>query len=68
MVVLVGVVAEVLLALREHHAVDLGGRVLAGEGDALVDLRQPGAEGADGPLQLGFLADGRLLVGEVPGL
>ena len=54
LVVLVGVVAEVLLALGEHDAVDLRLGVGAGEGDALVHLRQPGAEGADGPLQLGL--------------
>ncbi len=66
-VVLAGEVGQVLLAGGEHHAVDLGVGPLPGQGDLLVDLRQPGAEAADGPLDRGIGADQGPLAAEVPG-
>ena len=38
----------------------------ADQGHVLVDLGQPAAQGADGPLQRGVAVDQRLLMGEVP--
>ena len=66
LVVLQRVVGEVLLAFGEHHAVDLRVGARADQGHVLVDLGQAAAQGADGPLQRGVVADQGLLVGEVP--
>ena len=63
LVVLQRVIRKVLLAFGEHDAVDLGVGVVAGQGDVLIHLGQPAAEGADRPLQLAAgrraLSDGR---------
>ena len=64
--VLQRVVGEVLASFGEHHAVDLGGTARPGQGDVLIDLGQPAAEGTDGPLQPRIAFEDRLLVGEVP--
>ena len=40
-VVLMRVIGKMLLAIGEHHAVDLRMSALAGERDVLVDLGQP---------------------------
>ena len=66
LVVLERVVGKVLRAVGEHHAIDLGVRPFADQGDVLVDLGQPAAQCADGPLQRGVAADERLVMGEVP--
>ena len=66
-VVLPGEVGQVLAAGGEHDAVDLGLGPLPGEGDLLVDLGQPRAQAADGPLERGVAADDRALPAEVPG-
>ena len=66
LVVLVRVVGEVLRAVGEHHAIDLGMRPFADQGHMLIDLGQPAAQGADRPLQRGVAADQRFLMGEVP--
>ena len=66
LVVLQRVVGEVLLALGEHHAVDLHVGAGPDQGHVLVHLGQPAAQRADGPLQRGVLPDQRPLVGEVP--
>ena len=48
------------------HAVDLTARRPRRPGHVLIDLGQPAAQGADGPLQRGIAVDQGLLVGEVP--
>ena len=65
-VMLQRVVRQVLLALGEHHAVDLGIGAASDQGHVLIDLRQPAAQGGDRPLQRGVAIDQRLLMGKVP--
>ena len=50
-VVLPGEIGQMLAAGREHDAVDLGIGPLPRERDFLVDLGEPRAQAADGPLQ-----------------
>ena len=66
-VILPGEVGQVLAAGREHDAVDLGIGPRPGQHDLLVDLGQPRAQAADGPLQRGIAADHGPLPAEVPG-
>ena len=66
-VVLPGEVGQVLPAGGEHDAVDLGVGPRPGQDDLLVDLGEPRAQAADGPLQRGVAADDGPLAAEVPG-
>ena len=61
-----GVVSEMLLALGEHHPVDLATRPLPDQLDVLIDFRQTAADGTVRPLQGRIAIDDRPLLGKVP--
>ena len=61
-----GVIGEVLAAVGEHDAVDLGLGPGADQRHVLIDLGQAASQGADGPLQRGVAAEQGLLMGEMP--
>ena len=64
--VLQRVIRQVLLALGEHHAVDLGLGVWPGQRDVLVDLGQPLPRAPIVHCKRRVAADDGLLMGEVP--
>ena len=62
-----GEIGEMLLAGGEHDPVDLGIGPLPDQRDFLVDLGEPGAQAAHGPLDRGVRSDQGPLPAEVPG-
>ena len=60
------VVRQMLPAFGEHHAVDLRSAPRADQRHVLIDLGQPCAERADGPLQAAVALDEAFLMGKMP--